>query len=344
MIENTDVVIDLQSGDTGKGKVAYSLTAREHDFDYALRFNGGGNAGHTIYHNGKKIVTHQIPVGIINGVPSIIGPGCVVNLFKLQKEIEELKSFGIPVEKLLLIDKRAHVVTGDHIAEDSKDTLIGTTRQGIGPAYRDKYSRSGIRVGVVAEVTDLANYITDVYELWYGNKGINILAEGAQGFNLDVDWGDYPYVTASHCTIGSVCLNGIPPQALGNVYGVIKAYETYVGSKEFEPDDEDIRKLREYGQEFGATTGRARQCNWLDLRNVKQAAQINGTTHIIINKMDILEKVGVFKLYDVNGKLREFPSSERFVEYVENFLYSEVNHTSTSLITDIVWSRSPNTI
>ena len=346
MIENVDVVIDLQSGDTGKGKVAYSITKNtpRGEYDYCLRFNGGGNAGHTIYHKGEKIVTHQIPVGIINGIPSIIGPGCVVNLFKLEKEINELKSFGIPVDDLLLIDKRAHVVTGDHLSEDSKDTLIGTTKQGIGPAYRDKYSRNGIRVGVVAELTEFSKYITDVYELWYGKKGIGILAEGAQGFNLDVDWGDYPFVTASHCTVGSVLLNGIPPQALNNIFGVIKAYETYVGAKEFEPDDSDLKKLRELGQEFGATTGRPRQCNWLNLRNVKEAAHINGATHIIINKMDILEEVGVYKLYDVNGKLRTFNSSISFIQYVENFLYEEVNQTGTSLIQDVIWSRSPNEI
>lgn len=345
MVENVDVVIDLQSGDTGKGKVAHALTRDSSVYDYALRFNGGGNAGHTIYHNGQKIVTHQIPVGIVNGVPSIIGPGCVVNLFKLQKEINELKSVGIPVDKLLMIDKRAHVVTGDHLMEDGKDTLIGTTKQGIGPAYRDKYSRAGIRVGVVAELTDFKKYIVDVYDIFYSKKGINVLAEGAQGFNLDIDWGDYPFVTTSHCTIGSVFLNGIAPQALGNVYGIIKAYETYVGGKEFEPStDMDLKNLRDFGQEFGATTGRARQCNWLDLNNLKMAAQINGATHIIVNKMDILEQGGVFKLYDEDGVLRQFPNSEQFISYVENFLYDDVNNTSTSLIEQVVWSRSPNGI
>jgi adenylosuccinate synthase len=344
MVENVDVVIDLQSGDTGKGKVAHTLTEQKGLYDYTLRFNGGGNAGHTIYRDGRKIVTHQIPVGILNGVPSIIGPGCVVNLYKLEQEINELKEVGVPVEKLLMIDKRAHVVTGDHLLEDGKDTLIGTTKQGIGPAYRDKYSRAGIRFGVVAELTDFRKYIVDVYDIFYSKKGINILAEGAQGFNLDIDWGDYPFVTTSHCTVGSVMLNGIAPQAIGNVYGVMKAYETYVGSKDFEPDDPDLKKLRDFGQEFGATTGRPRQCNWLDLNNIKMASQINGATHIIINKMDILEQNGVYKLYAPNGTLLEFPSSAQFVSYVESFLYDDVNHTSTQLIEEVIWSRSPNTI
>jgi adenylosuccinate synthase len=348
MVENVDVVIDLQSGDTGKGKIAHALTSfptHDKDYDYALRFNGGGNAGHTIYHNGQKVVTHQIPVGIMNGVPSIIGPGCVVNLFKLEQEINELKKIGVPVDKLLMIDKRAHVVTGEHMSEDFKDTMIGTTKQGIGPAYRDKYSRSGIRFGDMAELTDMRKYIVDVYDIFYSKKGINVLAEGAQGFNLDIDWGDYPFVTTSHCTVGSVFLNGIAPQALGTVYGVMKAYETYVGSKEFEPTNEpNLKKLRDFGSEFGSTTGRPRQCNWLDLKNIKMASHINGATHIIINKLDILEEVGIFSLYDENGKLKTFPNSERFTQYVEQFLYEDVNLTSISLIEQVIWSRSPTTI
>jgi len=345
MVENVDVVIDLQSGDTGKGKVAHHLTKKKGEYDYCLRFNGGGNAGHTIYRAQQKIVTHQIPVGILNGVPSIIGPGCVVNLFSLQKEIEELKEFGVPVDKLLKIDKRAHVVTGQHMDEDKKDTLIGTTKQGIGPAYRDKYSRSGIRFGTVGELTDMKKYIVDVYDIFYSKKGLNILAEGAQGFNLDVDWGDYPFVTTSHCTVGSVFLNGIAPQALGRVYGVMKAYETYVGAKMFEPEhDTDLQYLRAAGQEFGATTGRPRQCNWVNLKQIQTAAHINGVTHIIINKMDILENGGVYKLYDQYENLLEFSSISEFTYYVEKFLYDDVNITGISLIENVTWSRSPDFI
>lgn len=327
-----DVVIDLQSGDTGKGKVAQWLAASG-NYHYSLRFNGGSNAGHTIYRNGKKVVTHQIPVAITEGVPSIIGPGCVVNLSKLEQEIEDLRTVGVPVGQLLFIDKRAHIVLDEHIAEDESDTVIGTTKQGIGPAYRAKYSRVGKR----AEFAAPGEYLIDVYDLFFTSMrdDVRILCEGAQGFTLDIDWGDYPYVTTSHCVTGSVCLNGIPPQSIDRVYGILKAYETYVGNKEFEPDDPDLRSLRSVGAEFGATTGRPRQCNWLDLRTVEKAIRVNGVNHLIINKFDVLEQVGRFKLYDAQGNLREFKNMSQMQDFVNHFFYDNFS------VKDIIWSGSP---
>lgn len=326
-----DVVIDLQSGDTGKGKVAQWL-ARSGDYHYALRFNGGSNAGHTIYKDDKKLVTHQIPVGITEGIPSIIGPGCVVNLPKLKSEIEDLSSAGVPVDQLLFIDRRAHIVTGEHVLEDSKDEIIGTTKQGIGPAYRAKYSRNGQR----AETLN-SPFVADIYDLLFDSLRyeVRVLCEGAQGFTLDIDWGDYPFVTTSHCVTGSVCLNGIPPQSIENVYGVLKAYETYVGNKDFEPDDEDLRRLREVGNEFGATTGRPRKCNWLDLRIVERALRVNGVTHPVVNKFDVLEQVGRFKLYDAQGDLREFETMDNMKRFVNDFFEQNFGIRTT------VWSGSP---
>ena len=144
MIKYADVIVDLQAGDTGKGKVAHALAK---EYDLVVRYNGGANAGHTVYHNGQKVVTHQVPIGVLFGIPSIIGLGCVVNIPKLVEEIRDLQAQGIYTEGLIMVDKRAHVVFGYHIDEDTRDSKIGTTRHGIGPAYRYKYARQGTRIG-----------------------------------------------------------------------------------------------------------------------------------------------------------------------------------------------------
>ena len=189
-----DVVVDLQYGDSGKGKVAHAL-CRENDYTHVIRYNGGCNAGHTIYHNGTKFVTHHIPCGVFFGVKSIIGPGCVVHVDSLLQEIQELEDHGIPAGDLLRIASNAHLITDFHRAEDSRDSKIGTTKRGNGPAYRDKYGRKGIRA---AEDPRLAPFLISMYHELYENEEydeIKILFEGAQGFGLDPDWGDYPYVT-----------------------------------------------------------------------------------------------------------------------------------------------------
>lgn len=285
-----DAVVDLQSGDTGKGKVTHSLLSSG-EYDLVLRYNGGSNAGHTIYHNGEKIVTHQVPAGVLYGIRSLIGIGCVVNVRKLEEEIAYLKANGFKTDGLIFVDKRAHVVTNEHLAEDNKDTTIGTTKQGIGPAYRDKYGRTGKHIGDQLINTDSFT-IVDSLDLLNSR---NVLAEGAQGFALDIDWGDYPYVTSSHCTIGSVVLNGVSPRKIRKIYGVAKAYETYVGTKEFGMHCEELQKIQIHGQEFGATTGRPRKCNWINLDNLAYAARVNDISHLVVNKIDILDQVGVYK-------------------------------------------------
>lgn len=285
-----DVIVDLQSGDTGKGKVTHSLL-KSGSYNLVLRYNGGSNAGHTIYHEGKKIVTHQVPAGVLYGIPSLIGLGCVVNIEKLIEEIHMLNQHGIDTNGLIMIDKRAHVVTDDHLNEDGNDTSIGTTRQGIGPAYRSKYGRTGKRISDLHQLDGSYFSVVDSLDVFDNSW---ILAEGAQGFALDIDWGDYPYVTSSHCTVGSVCLNGVPPRSINRVYGIAKAYETYVGAKDFgmtHPAHDEIQHL---GQEFGATTGRPRKVNWLNVDSFKKAIKVNGVSDIIINKLDILDKVGVY--------------------------------------------------
>lgn len=338
MISYADAIVDLQAGDTGKGKVAHAIA---NEYDLVIRYNGGANAGHTVYHEEKKIVTHQVPIGVLFGIPSIIGLGCVVNIPKLIEEIRELKSQGIYTDGLVLIDKRAHVVTETHIQEDSLDLKIGTTRQGIGPTYRDKYARKGIRIGEI----DTSMYndfkVVDIYDMLHVNRfPRRILCEGAQGFQIDIDWGDYPFVTSSHCTIGSVLLNGIPPQKLRKVIGVMKAYETYSGFKNTFQDenDADLQKIQEAGGEFGATTGRKRKVRWLDLDGVIKAININGVTELIINKLDIMENVGVFKMVK-NGKLVEFESMDRFKNEVEITI-----NLYTTTVQRVIWSTTPNGI
>ena len=337
MISYADVIVDLQAGDTGKGKVAHAIAK---NYDMVLRYNGGANAGHTVYHNGQKIVTHQVPIGVIFGIPSIIGLGCVVNIEELVKEIRTLQTQGIYTEGLVFVDKRAHVVGREHLEEDSLDLKIGTTRQGIGPTYRDKYARKGIRIGDIDTSSIIDFKVCDLYEILHTGKEKRILCEGAQGFQIDIDWGDYPYVTSSHCTVGSAILNGIPPHRIADVIGVMKAYETYSGFKSTFQDENDpiLNKIQELGGEFGATTGRKRKVRWLNLDGVIQAININGVTKLIINKADVLEQVGVFK-YTHEGKTYEYDRLIEFQTFVE-----AVIHRNTTSVMKITWSMTPNGI
>jgi len=342
-IKYTDIIVDMQYGDTGKGKVAHHL-ASSGDYNFVIRYNGGPNAGHTIYHNGEKIVTHQVPVGVLYGIPSMIGLGCVVSIPKLLEELEMLNKVNFNTAGLLFIDKRAHIITGRHLEEDQTDVQIGTTRQGVGPAYRDKYGRLGVRIGEYLEGVDhpIKDHIEiiDFYQ-YSRNKDLRILAEGAQGFHLDVDWGNYPYVTSSHCTVGSVCLNGIPYNTIRKVYGTMKAYETYVGNNEDYTDEENpyFKRIQEVGNEFGATTGRPRKVNWLNMERVIQAININGVTDIIINKADVLEDVGIFGVTDLAGNLTTYTDLNDFTSFVKNTINDNVD-----IMPHITWSFSPNSI
>ena len=339
-----DVVIGLQMGDEGKAATVYNL-AKKNDYNYTVRFNGSGNAGHTFYHEGKKLATHAIPTAISLGVPSVIGRGCVVNPVNLKREIEYLEDHGIKANSLLKIDGNAHIVTPEHLEEDGKDTKIGTTKQGNGQAYRDKYARTGYRMYEISKIyPELSKYfeskLTDTYKLFYsGHKPTKILCEGAQAFFLDPDWGEYPYVTSSHCGIGSVFLNGFNHTQINRVYGVAKAYETYVGTSKFDITEYDpskkeiVEQICELGHEYGTTTGRRRQINWINLDKLKQAVEINGVTDLIVRKIDILDKVNHYEIKDVGT----FRDADEFKSYVKKQLtYSYANN-----IKSIHWSTSP---
>ena len=323
MILRADVVVDLQYGDCGKGKITHHL-ARTGKYSHVLRYNGGCNAGHTIFHNGKKFVTHQIPAGVFFGIKSIIGSGCVVSPEQFFAELTMLEEGGIDTKGKIFIAKNAHVITEANKAEDKQvGGAIGTTGQGNGPAYRDKYGRTGVRA---EKVDELKPYLIDLYEEWFtpskveGLKGgINILAEGAQGFGLDIDWGDYPFVTSSHCTTAGALLNGLPPGAINDVWGVAKIYETYVGSKKFQPEGAIFDTIGDIGEEFGATTGRRRQVNWMNMQTAERAIRMNGVTHVVFNKVDVLREAGEWAVID-SDKVVPFQGEQPMQEFVRERL------------------------
>lgn len=311
-----DVIVDLQYGDCGKGKVAHYL-AKTEKYTHVLRYNGGCNAGHTIFHKGKKFITHHIPAGVFFGIPSIIGSGCVLDPEQFFKEIAELEAGGVDTKGKIFIATNTHIITQAHKDEDKKGGgAIGTTGRGNGPAYRDKYGRSGVRA---EKIPELAPYLVDLYQEWYSGKDISILAEGAQGFGLDIDWGDYPFVTSSHCTTAGALLNGFPASAIRNVWGVAKIYETYVGSKKFQPEGEVFVRMGDVGEEFGATTGRRRQTNWMNMQTLERAIRMNGVTHIVFNKVDVLRTVGEWAVID-QDKTIAFKGEKEMTDFVRERL------------------------
>jgi len=312
VIRATDIIVDLQYGDCGKGKIAHALCTTK-DYTHVLRYNGGGNAGHTIFHKGQKFVTHHIPAGVFAGIKSVIGPGCVLNPEKFFEEIKSLEAGGINAREMVRVANNTHVITQAHLDEDGKDVKVGTTRQGNGPAYRDKYARTGVRAESLPE---LKPYLVDLYDEWFEGGDVRILAEGAQGFGLDIDWGEYPYVTSSHCTVGGVILNGVPYSSVRDVWGVAKMYETYVGKKEFQPKDNPVfDKIAEVGEEYGATTGRRRQCNWMSMQLLEHAIRINGITDVVFNKVDVLRSVGEWAVID-KGSIVPFKSEADMKAFV----------------------------
>lgn len=328
----TDIVVDLSFGDCGKGKVCKSLIGKN-SYTHAIRFNGSGNAGHTIIHNGKKFITHQIPAGVFHGIKSIIGPGCVINPEKFLSEVEYLEANGLDCKNLVKVAYNTHVITAEHIYNDDKDLNIGTTKSGNGGAYRDKYARIGQRAESIEELNP---YIIDMYEELYGDTDPYILFEGAQGFGLDIDMGPfYPYLTSSNCIVGAALNNGVPYTAINSVYGVAKCYTTYVGTMKFQPKGEIFNKIQQAGKEFGATTGRVRQVDFMDLDMIIKASRINGVSVLILNKLDILREVGVWKLYFEND-LIDLNNEDSFVNFI--------NRNVPNCITNVLFSTSPEHI
>ena len=355
-----DVLLGLQWGDEGKGKVVDVLTPR---YDVITRFQGGPNAGHTLEFNNIKHVLHTIPSGIFRADKiNIIGNGVVIDPCIFKKEIDSLLKLGFDLKNTLLISKKAHLILPTHRLLDAASEAakgadkIGSTLKGIGPAYRDKVGRDGLRVGdilnnfeekykarVKLHTDQLTKYyhfdyeeaLSDYEKAWFEgietikqfqlidsetvinkliDSGKSVIAEGAQGTMLDIDFGSYPFVTSSNTITAGACTGlGVAPNKIGKVYGIFKAYCTRVGSGPFptELNDATGQKLRDVGHEFGSTTGRPRRCGWLDLVALKYAIMIDGVTELIMMKADVLDDFDSIKVctkYKIKGELTEdFP-------------------------------------
>ncbi len=374
---NIDILLGLQWGDEGKGKIVDVLSP---EYDVIARFQGGPNAGHSLEFNNVKHVLHLIPSGIFHPDKlNIIGNGVVIDPAVFKKEIEEL---GAPLDELanrLVISSRANLILPSHRILDAAyelhkgNTKIGSTLKGIGPAYTDKISRNGLRIGDILRTNfrelynrhinnhllilksydfrfDLEEYekgwfegiemikkfrIADTEYMVndFARNGNKVLAEGAQGTMLDVDFGTYPFVTSSNTISAGACTGlGISPKLIGDIFGIFKAYCTRVGSGPFptELQDNTGESLRNIGREFGSTTGRARRCGWLDLPALKYSIMINGVTKLFMTKADVMSDFKTIKIctsYIVDGKSSdEMPfHSDCYIEPV----YSELDGWQT---------------
>lgn len=379
-----DVILGLQWGDEGKGKIVDFFAK---DYDVVARFQGGPNAGHTLYRNGEKLVLRQIPSGIFNeGKINLIGNGVVLDPISLEKECEQLTKFEGDLKKNLYVAERTNLIIPTHRALDKASELakgsskIGSTLKGISPAYMDKTGRNALRVGDILNPDfikmyealkekhyvilksygfdeDISQDEADFFKAieflktlnivngeYFINKllkeGKKVLAEGAQGSMLDVDFGTFPFVTSSNTISAGVCSGlGVAPQHIKEVIGITKAYCTRVGSGPFpsELDNEDGQRLRDIGKEYGAVTGRPRRCGWIDLVALDFACMINGVTQLVMTKADVLdhfEKLEVCSAYSLEGKeIREVPLRLDLAPYQPVFEAFDGWHTDISRAT-----------
>ena len=335
-IKSVDICCGLAWGDEAKGKLV-SYLAKLGKYDYICRWSWGNNAGHTIYIDGKKYKTHLIPSGIFYNIKCIIGPDCIVNKRAFLEEIAYLKSHNFNTN-LIKISPNTHLVTEEHIEEDIQkySKTQGSTSRGIAHCYRDKYGRTSSRV------KDTENFEIFKKYIWDGELSGNILCEGAQGFWLDINWGNYPFVTSS-CTLPySACSLGFPPQFINKIYGCIKIYDT---RSWIDPDfpeellnDTELNLLGELGEEYGVTTNRRRKVNWLNLNKALKAINISGTTNLIISKIDIIKKVNIFKII-YNDQIKPFS----YYKEMEIFLNNKIKERCP-LIKNITYSDNPENI
>jgi adenylosuccinate synthase len=333
------IVVGAQWGDEGKGKIVDFLSESA---DYIVRYQGGNNAGHTVIVGPETFKLHLVPSGICRGKQSILGNGVVINPVALAQEIKQLEARGIEVQGKLWLSSRAHLILAEHIQrdmaqEEARSTKVGTTGKGIGPAYTDKITRKGIRLGEWSYSETLSSeehealqflqpLIADTTQLLHEalENGKKILLEGAQGTFLDIDHGTYPFVTSSNCSSGGACTGtGLPPTAITAVNGILKAYTTRVGNGPFPTEllDETGEFLQQKGHEFGTTTGRKRRCGWLDLVMANYARRINGIDRWSITKLDVLsglEEIKVCTGYRYQGELlKGYPADVRTLEGAE---------------------------
>lgn len=382
-------IIGAQWGDEGKGKVTDALAENA---DFVVRYQGGANAGHTVVAQGKTFRLNLLPTGVIHPrATNILGDGMVIDAFRFAEEMQNIRAEGL--EPRVLVSDKAHLVLPHHKAVEARNNFVGTTKRGIGPAYSDRARRVGIRAGdllndsVLKERVDqlltqkpnstleagwdtseraladlrrmgeiLASHISDTGSLLRNaiKHGKKVLFEGAQATMLDLNYGDYPFVTSSHPTVGGIIVGtGVSHKAINKVYGVVKAYATRVGNGPFptELHGAEDEFLRQKGGEFGVTTGRARRTGWLDLVLLKYACEVNGFDGLVLTKLDILSdfpvvKIGVEHLPGGTVKYEELPgwgnlagihsreqlpaSVQRFIELIEVYTETPVVMFSTS--------------
>jgi len=377
-----DVLLGLQWGDEGKGKIVDVLAPK---YDVVARFQGGPNAGHTLEFDGIKHVLHQIPSGIFREkTRNIIGNGVVLDPIVFKAEIEKLEKYNLDVKANLFISKKATLILPTHRLLDQAyeiakgENKIGSTLKGIGPSYQDKIGRQGLRVGDVLATTfkGKLKVLTDIHfdilkkydiqfdwnalesqfldavnflkqfklidsEYFINNElksGSTILAEGAQGSLLDIDFGSYPFVTSSSTVTAGACTGlGVAPKHIGEVYGIFKAYSTRVGSGPFPTEllDEEGEKMRKEGNEFGSTTGRPRRCGWIDLPSLKYSIMINGVTQLLMMKADVLNIFPIIKICTqyklADGSITDAVPYELVNEKIQP-IYTEVKGWNTSLV------------
>ena len=371
-MKKVDVVLGLQWGDEGKGKVVDVLTP---DYKVIARFQGGPNAGHSLKFDGESFVLHTVPSGIFRkDTVNVIGNGVVIDPVILMEEIRDIEAKGGDISGKLLISKRAHLILPTHRTLDAASeaakgkSKIGSTLKGIGPTYMDKTGRNGLRVGdilspefrqrydtlkqkhiVLLSQYDFSYDISEYEQKWfeavealrrfpfieseievnrYIDSDVAILAEGAQGSMLDIDFGTYPFVTSSNTMSAGVCTGlGVAPNRVGKVIGIFKAYCTRVGSGPFPTElfDETGEEIRRIGKEYGATTGRPRRCGWLDLVALKYAVMMNGVSELIMMKSDVLNSFDTIKVataYEIDGKTVDyfpFESNEEVTPVYKEF-------------------------
>ena len=338
-INHVDVCVGLAWGDEAKGKIV-SYLSKTNDYNFVCRWNGGNNAGHTIYKNNNKYITHLIPSGIFYDITSIIGPDCVVNLENFFKEINYLKKNGFNTN-LVKVSPKAHVITNKHIEDDiKKNSKLGTTAKGIGPCYRDKFERSGYRI---MDIPNDNPYYNDIQKhIWDEKIYGNILCEGAQGVWLDINYGNYPYVTSSHTLPYSCCSLGFPPQKIRYIYGAAKIYDTRSGTDPDFPesllDVPEFIQIGEMAEEYGCTTGRKRKINWLNVNKLINSINISGTTHIIVSKVDIFDKIQTYKYY-YNNEIISFTNLLELESNLKTLLLNNCN-----LLKEVNYSNNPETI
>lgn len=316
-----DIIVDLQYGDCGKGRETVSRL-KKNKYDWVAKCSGGSNAGHSVIHASRtsgrkeKTVLHLLPMGLLFDVRSIIGPGCVLNPDVFFQEVEELeKQHGID-RKLIKIAHNAHIITKEHLEIDGRDEKIGTTKRGIGPCQSDRYFRRGLQA---KDVSELQPFIVNFVDVMWEKRNSNILVEGSQGIFLDPFYGEFPYITSCHCSVGGVLANGFSWKDVNEVVGVIKPYQTYVGNKQMEKLAPIFEQIRNLGKERGSTTNRPRQVFYLNPNSLVKAANVSGITSLVVNKMDILKELDHWVISDGVSKVN-LKTEDNFKNYLQDLV------------------------